>query len=324
MSDHKTGPNSQGPDDILRDSLDNAALGRLVRLAADGELSAEEAAAYTSAKAARPELEQHERAQRQFRAAVGRCMCDGVSCPQALRDRITAMTAGAQPQPQTKLTLNPTPADAPARPAQPAPLTERFSTWHRLGALAAAIVIILAVSAYFQQAGPAQPGTGGTALADDMPTGIQLAGFMNTEHSRCAKHPTSIRKFTESDLEKVPEAFRDVLGNGFTTQDILFSDANFVAGGKCQVPGKGPSIHLVFEAINPQGEQVGVSLYIQRCGDKRFEEGKAYAVGTETTDGSSVIGWRHEGLVYYLVTSSPEHTLDFATRLKAPALAGAI
>jgi len=147
---------------------------------------------------------------------------------------------------------------------------------------------------------------------------------MNSEHSRCASHPTSIRKFTESDLEKVPEAFRDVLGNEFTTQDILFSDANFIAAGKCKVPGKGPSIHLMFEAFNPQAEPVEVSLYIQRCGDKRFEEGKAYAVGAETTDGSSIIGWRHDGLVYYLVTSSPETTREYATKLQAPALAGAI
>lgn len=320
MSDHNTGPDRHGPDDSLGDSLDYAALGRLVRLAADGELSAEEAAAYASAKAARPELEEHEQAERQLRAAVGRCMSgDDAACPQALRDRIEALTADVRTTGGDRpvLKINPTRADKPSRPA------ERFSTWQRVGALAAAIVIIVAVSAYFKQAGPAQPGGDGVAYGD-VPTGIQLAGFMTGEHSRCASHPTSIRKFTESDLDKVPEAFRDVLGNGFTTQDILFSDANFVAAGKCKVPGKGPSIHLMFEAVNPQSEPVEVSLYIQRCGDKRFEEGKAYTVGAEATDGSSIIGWRHDGLVYYLVTSSPDTTREYATKLRAPALAGAI
>ncbi len=320
MSDHDTGPNSQGPDDNLRDSLDYATLGRLVRLAADGELSDEEAAAYARAKSTNPELEQHEQAQRKLRAAVGRCMSgEDAACPQALRDRIAAMT-GAAGEAQPALKLNPTPADVSV-----APDAERFPTWKRVVALAASIVIIIAVSAYFRQAGPAQPGGGpGVAIADEAPTGLQLAGFMHTEHTRCASHPASIRKFTEDDLEKVPEAFRDVLGNGFTKEDILFSDAKFVAGGKCQVPGKGPSVHLMFQAINPQGDTVGVSLYIQRCGDKRFEEGKAYTVGAESTDGSSVIGWRHDGLVYYLVTSSPETTRTLATKLKAPALAGAI
>jgi hypothetical protein len=322
MSDHNTGPDRMGPDDNLRDSLDDAVLGRLVRLAADGELSAEEAAAYAKAKSARPELAQQEQAQRQFRAAVGRCMAGPeATCPQALRDRIAALTAGAANAGGARpaLTLNPTPADAPA------PRADRFSVWQRVGALAAAIVIIVAVSAYFRQAGPALPGGGvGVVVADEAPTGIQLAGFMHTEHSRCASHPSSIRKFTEDDLERVPEAFRDVLGNGFTTQDILFSDANFVAAGKCKVPGKGPSIHLVFETTNAQGESVEVSLYIQRCGDKRFEEGKAYTIGADAQDGSSVIGWRHDGLVYYLVTSSPETTRTLAPKLNAPALAGAI
>lgn len=313
MSDHNIGPDSHGPDDNLQGSLDRATLDRLVRLAADGELSAEESAAYASAKAARPELDTHEQAERQLRAAVGRSMADGATCPQDLRNRITAMTGQAQP----KLTLNPTPADAPTRPA------ERFSTWKRVGALAAAIVIIVAVSAYFRQAGPAQNNGFGVAQAD-LPTGVQLAGFMTSEHSRCASHPTSVRKFTESDLQKIPEAFREVLGNEFTTQDILFGDANFVAGGKCKVPGKGPSIHLMFETPNPQGETVEVSLYIQRCGDSRFEEGKAYTVGADAQDGSSIIGWRHDGLVYYLVTSSHEATLECASKLKAPALAGAI
>lgn len=320
MSDHNTGPDSHGPDDNLQGSLDYATIGRLVRLAADGELSTEETAAYASAKAARPELEQHEQAERQLRAAVGRCMSsDNAACPQAVRDRIVAMTADIRTTAGDRpvLKINPTPADAPTRPA------ERFSTWQRVGAMAAAIVIIVAVSAYFRQAGPAQPSGIGIAQAD-LPSGVQLAGFMTNEHSRCASHPTSIRKFTESDLDKVPAAFRDVLGNGFTTQDILFSDANFVAAGKCKVPGKGPSIHLVFETFNPQSEPVEVSLYIQRCGDKRFEEGKAYTVGAEATDGSSIIGWRHDGLVYYLVTSSPETTREYATKLKAPALAGAI
>lgn len=321
MSDHTTGPDNQASGDHHRGSLDYATLARLVRLAADGELSAEEAAAYARAKADRPELEQREQAERQLRAAVGRCMSsDDAACPRALRDRIEALTTDIRTTGSDRpvLKLNPTRADEPARP------TERFTLWHRVGALAAAIVIIVAVSTYFRQAGPAQPGGPGVVLADAPPTGVQLASFMNTEHSRCANHPTSIRKFTESDVEKVPEAFRDVLGNGFTTQDILFSDANFVAGGKCKVPGKGPSIHLMFETPNPQGETVEVSLYIQRCGDKRFEEGKAYTIGAEAQDGSSIIGWRHDGLVYYLVTSSPESTLEYATKLKAPALAGAI
>ena len=105
---------------------------------------------------------------------------------------------------------------------------------------------------------------------------------------------------------------------------MMLDGATFVAAGKCKVPGRGPSMHAMFVTTNPQGESVEVSLYIQRCNDKRFEAGKAYAIGSETADVASVIGWRHDGLVYYLVTTSPETTRSLASKLKAPAIAGAI
>lgn len=306
-----------GPDDNLHGSLDRAALDRLVRLAADGELSGEESDAYARAKADRPELGRREAAQRQLRSAVNRCMCEGCECPQALRDRIVALTdeirvtADGDPG----LTITPAPDQEPG---------VRFPIWQRVAAFAAAIVIVLAVSAYFRGNVPTQQGGQGVAQAGDLPSGVQLAGFMSSEHTRCASHPTSIRKFTEHDLEQVPEAFRDILGGRFTKRNLDLEGATFVAAGKCKVPGKGPSVHVMFETLNPLGESVEVSLYIQRCGDKRFQEGKSYAVGSESIDAASIIGWRHEGLVYYMVTSSPETTRALATSLQAPALAGAI
>ncbi|OAB63911.1 hypothetical protein AY599_26055 [Leptolyngbya valderiana BDU 20041] len=308
-----------GPDDNIQGSLDRVTLDRLVRLAADGELSADESAAYARAKAGRPDLVRRESAERSMRAAVNRCMCDGCECPQALRDRITALTgqvrlADADPAPMSQAT---------ATDASDAPVV-RFPTWQRVIALAAAIVIVAAVSAYFRGNAPTQPAGLGVAQAGAVPTGVQLAGFMTSEHSRCASHPTSIRKFTERDLQKVPQAFREILGNGFTAQDLTMDGASFIAAGRCQVPGKGPSIHVMFETLNPEGQAVEVSLYIQRCGDKRFEEGKAYAVGAESVDAASIIGWRHDGLVYYLVTFSPETTRSLATKFQAPAIAGAI
>jgi hypothetical protein len=320
MSQHDNGPDAHGPNDgadPVQGSLDRATLDRLVRLAADGELSDEEATAYARALDARPELARHEDAERNLRTAVGRCMCTGCECPQAVRDRILGLTESIRSG-QPQLGFNPTPAEQPSQPAA------RFRLWPRVGVLAAAVVIVIAVSAYFRSNEPTQGGGPGVAMADDLPSGVQLAGFMTNEHSRCASHPTSIRKFTERDLEHVPEAFQDVLGGEFKTERLLMEGATFVAGGKCSVPGKGPSVHLMFAALSPQGEPVEVSVYIQRCGDKRFEEGKAYAVGADTQEAASIIGWRHDGLVYYLVTSSPETTRTLADKLKAPALAGAI
>lgn len=309
-----------GPDDNLHGSLDRATLDRLVRLAADGELSADEAAAYEKAKASRPQLSRQEAGERSLRDAVNRCMCEGCECPDALRARITAMAGdirvAASGTPALKINnASVDPAEAP---------TIRFPVWQRVAALAASIVIIVAVSSYLRGNAPTQAGGPGVAQASEVPTGVQLASFMNTEHSRCASHPRSIEKFTAVDLDTVPQAFRDILGEKFNADEMSIEGADFVAAGKCKVPGRGPSIHAMFLTSNGDGQTVEVSLYIQRCNDKRFEAGKAYTIGSEAADTASVIGWRHDGLVYYLVTKSPETTRSLATKLQAPAIAGAI
>lgn len=313
-SQHDHGPNDP-PNDPLHTSIDRATLDRLVRCAADGELSEQEAAAYAAAKASNPKLDAYERQERKLRTAVGRCMSEECRCPQALRDRITAMTGAAQ-----GLSIAGT-------PAEPARRTAPFPAVRVVVAAAAAIAVVVTATVYLQNTPAAQPDRSsgnGVALADDLPSGVTLAGFMSTEHNRCVSHPTTIRKFTERDLEQVPVAFREVLGEEVTLDDLLMENATFVAAGQCRVPGKGPSIHLMYEAFDAQGQPVEVSLYIQRCGDKRFEAGKAYAVGAEGEGTSSIIGWRHDHLVYYLVTSSPEITRDVAESLHAPAIAGAI
>lgn len=313
-SQHNLGPGDQ-PGDRVHASLDRATLDRLVRCAADGELSDQEAAAYASAKASNPKLDVYERQERELRSAIGRCMAEDCRCPRALRERITAMTAGAP-----ALSIAGAPAE-PTRRKAPFPAVKAVL------ATAAAMAIVVTAAVYLQNNPPAQPdgpGGAGVALGEELPSGVTLAGFMSNEHNRCVSHPTSIRKFTERDLEQVPVAFREVLGGEVTLDDLLMEEATFIAAGQCRVPGKGPSIHLMYEAFDAQGQPVEVSLYIQRCGDKRFEEGKAYAVGAEGEGVSNIIGWRHDHLVYYLVTSSPETTRNMAETLHAPAIAGAI
>ena len=310
-SQHDHGPDGFRPDEHLHGSLDRATLDRLVRCAADGELSSEEAAAYANAKTANPKLDGYEQHERELRGAVNRCMCTGCECPQALRDRIAAMTGAAGTAAPASFNI----ADA----RRPFPLVRTVL------AAAAAVAIVTVAAIYLQGNQPTlPPGHGGVAMADELPTGVQLAGFMSTEHNRCASHPTSIRKFTERDLEHVPVAFRDVLGEEVTLEALLLGEAEFIAAGHCKVPGKGPSIHLMYEAFDSSGNPVEVSLYIQRCGDKRFEHGKAYAVGADGDAAANIIGWRHNNLVYYLVTGSAETTRTVADKLHAPAVAGAI
>lgn len=304
------------PDDRSRDRLDRMALERLARCAADGELSEADAREYESAKASHPELERLESSERSMRRAVGRCMGE-VTCPSALRARVMGMLdregmERPELQPETLLAGTGS-SNGGSAGSEAGPL--RFPVWKRALAMAAAVALLVVGVVYFQNG----PGT----VQADMPTGIQLAGYMSGEHHRCIGAPETLRKFTERDLERVPAAFRDVLGEQVSTEQLLLGDATFIAAGKCRVPGKGPSIHLLYEVFNSLGERVEVSLYVQRCKDDRFEPGKAYVIGDEGSSGGHVIGWRHGEVIYYLVTGTPELTRDMADKLNAPQLAGA-
>lgn len=319
-------PNDHEPNQHEHGSPDHAALERLARCAADGELADQDAAALERAKAEHAGLHGFIDSERKMRSAVRRCMAAECQCPQALRDRVAAMCTSATPPLSITGTQSDTQLGPQADTAQ-APL--RFPMWQRVAAFAAAVVIVVAVSSFVRQGAPTQPaGTDiadGTVYLDELPpSGVQLASFMSNEHNRCASHPTTIRKFTERDLQRVPTAFRDVLGEEITLDGLLMADATFVAAGKCRVPGKGPSIHMMYEAFDQSGNPVEVSLYIQRCGDERFEQGKAYAIGSDEASAPSIIGWRHNQVIYYLVTTSPEMTNNLASRLSAPRLAGAI
>ena len=191
----------QGASDQSQGKLDAATLERLAYCAADDELAevpADQAAAYAAARAASPELEALEQSQRSMRAAVGRCMLDGPACPQELRDRIAAMTtAAAAGSTVPALGIAGTPAEPPAKRTV-------FPAVRAVIAAAAMITVILSAVAYLQQNEPTQTLEPNIARANDLPTGVQLAGFMAREHVRCATHPTSIRKFTEDDLARVP------------------------------------------------------------------------------------------------------------------------
>lgn len=308
MTQHNPSPKDPNrPNDPARDRQEHFTLDRLARCAADGELSDADARAYEAAKARHPGLEQLERSERAMRGAVGRCMDVG-DCPMALRARISDLLARPEAEPVVAV-------DSSDGVGTSGPY--RFPTWHRVLAMAAAVALVVVGSLYFRSN---EPGV----LPTDLPTGVQLAGFMSSEHMRCLGAPESLRKFTERDLERVPAAFREVLGERVTTEQLLLGEANFIAAGQCRVPGKGPSVHLLYEVFDAQGSRVEVSLYIQRCVDPRFVDGKAYVVGTGASDDGGIIGWRRGEVVYFMVTGTPEMTLDMASRLDAPRVAGAL
>lgn len=296
-------------------------LWHLTCCAADGELEGlpeSVQSAYLAHRERDPALADVEAEQRAMRRAVGRCMAEHV-CPPALRQSVERLLAGADAEHQ---------ADAePARRRLVLPWAWLDVLPAGRGLAAAAALVVLVVIGGMLVRGPVGVLTSpdGSQVQQAGPSGLVLAGFMSREHDRCAMHPDRVGKFTEHDLDRVPVAFKDVLGGQVDAKALRVAEARFLAAGRCKVPGKGPSVHLLYQAHDDSGRPVEVSLYVQRCCDPRFEEGKAYALGsTGDQHAAGIIGWRQGELVFYLVTDSPSTTRRIAQAMRAPALAGAL
>jgi len=310
-----------------------------VRAFVDGELAEADRLAFERALADDPALRAQVAGERSLRESVGRVMGE-VACPPALRDRVRAMLADAgesgAAQSADYSDSDPVRAvaggeDASAGPDAPlrldrAPARKRPGGSRRVLALAAALAVLIGGVVVLQNVAGGGAGVGERADAQlaGLPSGLQLASFMSGEHDRCLRTPDEIRKFTQRDIESVPTAFRDVLGERMTADQLLLGEARLLGAGHCRVPGDGPSVHLLYEVFDGEGQTAEVSLYIQRCDDPRFESGKAYVVGSDGQLDGSIIGWRRGELLYYIVTGKPDMTRAYADRLAAPAVGGAI
>src|SRR5580765_8443440 len=99
----------------------------------------------------------------------------------------------------------------------------------------------------------------------------------------------------------------------------------FAGAGNCAVPGRGHSVHLMFRYTGGSAGSGGasgadaskpvpgrtcpgdeVSLFIQQDTHQlALEEGQVYAPAPQPGI-PGVVVWAHDGLIYYLVTETPD------------------
>ncbi len=204
--------------------------------------------------------------------------------------------------------------EAASRPAQTATAqTARGRRLARAGWIAlAACTLIVGVVVGTWLATPAP-----TFNTQPNRTRIALVGFLESEHRRCALNERSLRnKMTVYAVEDVPAKFAGLLGQELSVSAVVGAGYEFLGCGKCAVPGRGESVHLMFRdpsVLPPSVDVSGVnaprdagrfSLFIQQDTDELpITLGQTYRL--ETGEGEPlVIVWRNGGLVYYMVCES--------------------
>ncbi|MEO0631780.1 MAG: hypothetical protein AAFY46_13810 [Planctomycetota bacterium] len=289
-------------------------LAALVRLAADGEISAEQERRLEVELERDSDLARRIEAEQLMRSSLERAFAEGPAAPAGLRDRVAAAMASVE--------LDADDADVPT---QMASMTRDRSFWAGPAArvLAAAAALTLVATVFVVSRGGAGP---------DSPLGnrTRAVQFVASEHGRCVVDiAPGAGKFRVTNAGEMPGLTGDVLGQEITLADLVVNGAenvSFIDAGRCGVPGGGSSMHMRFEVPSGTGgEPHEFSLFVQQDqGTLELSEGVSYVLdpsnGGELELKSPVIYvWLRGGMVYYLVVDNPKACGMIRERLAAPA-----
>lgn len=267
---------------------------QLLRAAADGETTTQQAAAIKEHLRDNPEDASVIEFERQLRQSIASLGADSVS--DQLRRRVRALAAA--------------PPDAASSPV--GRITPAGRGANRWFAIAASLAVIVAGG--YVVVRTLQSGTQlQVPLALDDAYRASLVSFVSIHHEQCELHAEmAMRELKFTNLDEIPSEFAAVLGTTVDVGSPAISGFHFMGGGPCAVPGGGESVHMVFEADDATlaKRTPMISLFVQQdSGTIPIEQGRTYRVlvksGTVTTDyPCEVYVWKKNGLVYFLASTS--------------------
>src|SRR5262249_47458531 len=132
-------------------------------------------------------------------------------------------------------------------------------------ALAAAIGLVAVATYFLARPSTSVPAEGQLVTAWHR---MALASFVGGQHKECELHADMVANhFRITSLDKAPAALAEVLGKAPNLGRLAESGLTFKGAGPCAVPGRGRSVHMVFEAVAPAGQQAApalVSIFVQQ------------------------------------------------------------
>ncbi len=296
----------------------------LLRAAADGELTPQEAVELEAHLRENPEDRAVIEFERELRGAIARAAV--MEPPAGLRERVLASRAAS-----TTETRGSDPGrKAGGVPGGPLPITgpSRRGVPLLRYALAAGLVMaaagtVVVVNSNIGGSTPVQQMTASQRLS--------LVSFLSTQHEECELHADLVgTRFSLSSLDDVPARFASVLGRRPDLGRLEASGLSLLGAGPCAVPGRGRSVRLVLDASAADPDmQPLVSIYIQQdTGELGIEEGRAYRLSRGVRDDgpadTDVFVWRSGGLLYFFASTSQPAIEVARSALGAPEPLGSI
>lgn len=278
----------------------------LLRAAADDELDSMGADALQRDLSEHPEDAARIEFERELRKAFSRAMSSETAVvPADLRLRVVAMM-GTTPERDMAESLGARHEPANRQPSDPRRRRRARATW-LVGALALIVLVGLGIQLSGVLRSP-------TFAESPERARLALAGFLGTEHRRCALDDRALkRKMTEYQLSEAPAKYQKLLGAELSVANVEQAGYAFLGAGQCVVPGSGASVHLVFRDTdampnNPEKDltcdPTRLSVFIQKdMGELPITPETTYRLGVGE-NGPLIVVWTRGGLVYYLVTET--------------------
>jgi anti-sigma factor RsiW len=280
----------------------------LLRACADGELNPEQCERLEALLAEHPEAAAQHDFEEKLRACCKRSMTRP-GCPQALRDRVGAIAASSAANAAAE-------EEAYADRIEGAgSYTTSRSFWARSPLMGVAAVLLLSVAGVliWQSTSLVNSSGGGIGQIDQVSYTERVGNFAAREHKRCCIEEAAQRKFTERDIAQTVSYFSDQFQRAVATPDMNQHAelVEFYGAGDCAVPMTSQSGHLRFDAIDPDGNQITMSLFISPDpGLLEMDEGVTYRVSSKACDeaGANLFMWVSDGIQYVLVSEAKGET----------------
>jgi len=278
---------------------------------ADGELDVEQNLLVLEHMAMDPTATRRVMHQQQLKQAVARHINDQTPlCPDALRQRVMALTADKVAAPDTDATLI---AEPPAMQRQ----RSVIATIRRWTPAAVAAVLFVAAMVAVMSGAPSTNAPKQTIFE------ARTISTFASRHAKCssdikAMHPLAgSNDKVQLDVTAVPAAVAAHLNQGdaaVPSLDLSGIGYEFSGAGACVIPGT-PSAHLVYKPVDGSDHDA-VSLWIKAynpASDPMMETGHVYRASS-LDDQRPLLIWQKAGMIYYLIGNSPDQ-LEAVARL---------
>ncbi len=146
----------------------------------------------------------------------------------------------------------------------------------------------------------------------------ELSAYFSDEFKAVNKDKETLdKKLTVSEAEKVPEGLHNWIGQELTMEEMFpGGGVKLVAAGAAAVPGPGKSAH--FKVGSDKGQ---MSLFIMKNWESpKIGDADAYTLASRGlgAEAPPITIWRRGGLVYALVSNTPEGMGVLRQALGAP------